>query len=171
MEPAAPIVVMAPRVGPHRKTIWRRWSQRHQAFPGGGQAAWQAQGCRSDQERRGILWAHLGEEVRQEMNACWMATPRTHRGWFKPLKRVMVNGGAFPRCWVCSRAPNKNKGETTLAFSHRLRGIFDSVRSRQRETEVVVSRPVSFCVTTLQRIFMTPSSVASSRIVLRWTQR
>ena len=23
------------------------------------------------------------------------------------IKRVMVNGGAFPRCWVCSRAPVK----------------------------------------------------------------
>ena len=32
----------------------------------------------------------------------------------------------------------QKQGETTLAFSHRLRSIFDSVQSRQRETEVVV---------------------------------
>ena len=33
----------------------------------------------------------------------------------------------------------QKQGETTLVFSHRLRSIYDSVQSRQRETEVVVA--------------------------------
>ena len=33
----------------------------------------------------------------------------------------------------------QKNGETTLAFSHRLRSIFDSLQSRQRETDVVIA--------------------------------
>ncbi|KAK3799864.1 hypothetical protein RRG08_014536 [Elysia crispata] len=59
----------------------RRRCQGHAAVPGtrGGardtrrfvgeevKAAWSAQRCETEQEKRGILWSHLGEEVRRDL--------------------------------------------------------------------------------------------------------
>ena len=170
VEPAAPIVVMASREVPIGKLYGGGGARDTRRFLEEVKAAWQAQGYRSDQESRGILWAHLGEEVRQEMNCVLDGDTWDPQRLFQAIKKAMASGGAFPRCWVCSRAPNRNTARRywpSLTAS----GAFSTLCSHARGRPKWWSRPVSFYVTTLPKTFTTPSSVASSEIILRWTQR
>ena len=132
VEPAAPIVVMASREVPIGARDTRRFLEEVKA-------AWQAQGYRSDQESRGILWAHLGEEVRQEMNCVLDGDTSDPQRLFQAIKKSYGERRSVSSLLGVFQGTQQKHGETILAFSHRLRSIFDSVRSRQRETEVVVA--------------------------------
>ena len=109
VEPAAPMVVMAPREVPIGRLDGDGGARDTRRFLEEVKAAWQVQGCRSEKERRGILWAHLGEDVRQEMNCVLDGDTADPQRLVQAIKKAMASGGAFPRCWVCSRAPNRNK--------------------------------------------------------------
>ena len=139
VEPAAPIVVMAPREVPIGTLYGDGGARDTRRFLEEVKAAWQAQGCRSDQERRGILWAHLGEEVRQEMNCVLDGDTSDPQRLVQAIKKSYGERRSVSALLGVFQGTQQKQGETTLAFSHRLRGIFDSVQSRQRETEVVVA--------------------------------
>ena len=139
VEPAAPIVVMAPREVPIGTLYGDGGARDTRRFLEEVKAAWQAQGCRSDQERRGILWAHLGEEVRQEMNCVLDGDTSDPQRLVQAIKKSYGERRSVSSLLGVFQGTQQKQGETTLAFSHRLRGIFDSVQSRQRETEVVVA--------------------------------
>ena len=139
VEPAAPIVVMAPREVPIGRLYGDGGARDIRRFLEEVKAAWQAQGCRSDQERRGILWAHLGEEVRQEMNCVLDGDTSDPQRLVQAIKKSYGERRSVSALLGVFQGTQQKQGETTLAFSHRLRGIFDSVQSRQREPEVVVA--------------------------------
>ena len=139
MEPAAPIVVMAPREVPIGKLYGDGGARDTRRFLEEVKASWQAQGCRSEQERRGILWAHLGEEVRQEMNCVLDGDTSDPQRLVQAIKKSYGEWRSVSSLLGVFQGTQQKHGETILAFSHRLKSIFDSVQSRQRETEVVVA--------------------------------
>ncbi|KAK3799038.1 hypothetical protein RRG08_051322 [Elysia crispata] len=62
-----PIVVLAPREVPIGKFYGDGGARDTRRFVEEVKAAWSAQRCETEQEKRDILWSHL-EEVRQELN-------------------------------------------------------------------------------------------------------
>ncbi|GFR59553.1 hypothetical protein ElyMa_000056300 [Elysia marginata] len=64
----SPIVIMAPREVHISKFYGDCGARATRRFVEHVKVAWVSQRCKDDKERRGILWAHLGEEVRQELN-------------------------------------------------------------------------------------------------------
>ncbi|RUS68407.1 hypothetical protein EGW08_023831, partial [Elysia chlorotica] len=129
---STPIVVLAPREVPISKFYGDGGARDTRRFVEEVKAAWSAQRCETDQEKRGILWSHLGEEVRQELNCLldgdtrdpqWMLVTIANN--YGERRSVSCLLGAF-------HATRQRQGEGIRAFSHRLRDVFDALLGRQR---------------------------------------
>ena len=101
-------------------------------------AAWSAQRCETEQEKRGILWSHLGEEVRRELNCLLDGDTRDPQRMLQTIATTYGERRSVSCLLGSFQWTRQRHGETCGAFSHRLRDAFDNLLARQRDTDVTM---------------------------------
>ena len=138
-----PIVVLAPREVPSAKFYGGGGARDTRRFVEEVKAAWSAQRCETEQEKRGILWSHLGEEVRRELTCLLDGHTRDPQRMLQTIATTYGERRSVLCLLGSSQSTRQRHGETCRAFSHRLRDAFDNLLARQHDTDVtMVSRRV-----------------------------
>lgn len=138
---SAPIVVMAPRELHIAKFYGDGGAKDTDRFLEDVMAAWSSQRCGTNRERRAILWAHLGEEVRRELNCLLDGETEDPDRLLDSIRANYGEKRSVSKLLGVFQATRQRRSEGVKAFSHRLREAFDDLKTRQRETGATVVGP------------------------------
>ena len=101
-------------------------------------AAWSAQHCETEQEKRDILWSHLGEEVRRELTCLLDGHTRDPQRMLQTIATTYGERRSVSCLLGSFQSTRQRHGETCRAFSHRLRDAFDNLLARHCDTDVTM---------------------------------
>ena len=135
---SAPIIVMAPREVQINKFYGDGGARDTRRFEEEVKAAWRVQHCDTDQERRSLLWSHLGEEVRPELNCLLDGDTSDPQRLLRAIRKSYGERRSVASLLGVLQATRQRQGESSRAFSHRLREAFDTLQARQRETDATI---------------------------------
>ena len=96
------------------------------------------QHCDTDQERPSLLWSHVGEEVRQELSCLLDGDTSDPQRLLRAIRRSCGERSSVASLQGVFQATRQRQGESSWAFSHRLREAFDTLQARQRETDTTI---------------------------------
>ena len=112
------------------------------------------QHCDTDQERRSVLWSHLGEEVRQELNCLLDVDTSDPRGFCERFAGVKGRGGASHRSWVPSRPLDRGRANRRGLSHIALEKLSTSYRLAKGK-QMISSTAAASCEITSQKAFRT----------------